>query len=358
MDITKIDKNFANTFSFEGMKTYDVNQPPFSLHGLCRQEGELDYKRLPHEFAKDFGNPSVEVMYRRTAGIRVRFKTDSSRIILKCTQPEQVNIPHISITGSSCFDLYADGQYCNVFRPGIDVNGKYSENKDMTGGYQSGFVFKGERKMREILIHFPSYNGVDDVFLALEEDAQVLPPREYTYKDPVLFYGSSITQGACASHPGNGHVAILSRLFDFDFINLGFSGGCLGEKKFATYIGGLKLGALVMDYDHNASLQGLIDTHEAFFLEFRRLQPDTPVIFITTSDLAFTYEGRIKRKEVIRKTYENALAAGDKNVYFVDGSVAYDEVGIDYCVVDNGHPNDLGFWCIAQNAAKVFAKVF
>ena len=134
MDITKIDKNFANTFSYEGMKVYDVNDAPFRLHGLCRAKDERDYKRLPKEFAESLGNPSVAVMYNRTTGIRVRFKTDSNRIILKCVQKEQVNIPHIAVTCSSCFDLYADGQYCNVFRPGIDANGKYSEDKSMDGG--------------------------------------------------------------------------------------------------------------------------------------------------------------------------------------------------------------------------------
>ena len=144
MDITKIDKNFANTFSYEGMKVYDVNEAPFQLYGLCRTEGETDYKRLPKEFAEKLGNPSVAVMYNRTTGIRVRFKTDSNRIILKCVQKEQVNIPHIAVTCSSCFDLYADGEYCNVFRPGIDTEGKYSDNGKAVLAYWTVPDFAGD----------------------------------------------------------------------------------------------------------------------------------------------------------------------------------------------------------------------
>ena len=354
MDITKIDKNFANTFSYAGMKVYDVNDAPFRLYGLCRKEGETDYKRLPVDFAQSLGNPSVAVMYNRTTGIRVRFKTDSNRIILKCVQKEQVNIPHIAVTCSSCFDLYADGRYCNVFRPGIDTDGKNSDDKSMDGGYQSGYVFKGERKMRQLLIHFPLYNSVEQVYIALEEDAQVLPAEEYPHTAPVVFYGSSITQGACASHPGNCYVNILSRRLGFDFVNLGFSGGCFGEIEFAQYIPGLNPSVLVMDYDHNSPLAQLEERHEAFFLEFRKHCPHTPVVFITAADRAL---GTQTRRNVIFRTYENAVAAGDKNVYFIDGSEIYREPGVDACTADNAHPNDLGFWFMANRIEKTLAQI-
>jgi len=354
MDITEIDKNFANTFSYEGMKVYDVNDAPFRLYGLCRKEGETDYKRLPVDFAQSLGNPSVAVMYNRTTGIRVRFKTDSNRIILKCVQKEQVNIPHIAVTCSSCFDLYADGRYCNVFRPGIDTDGKNSDDKSMDGGYQSGYVFKGERKMRELLIHFPLYNSVEQVYIALEEDAQVLPAEEYPHTAPVVFYGSSITQGACASHPGNCYVNILSRRLGFDFVNLGFSGGCFGEIEFAQYIPGLNPSVLVMDYDHNSPLAQLEERHEAFFLEFRKHCPHTPVVFITAADRAL---GTQTRRNVIFRTYENAVAAGDNNVYFIDGSEIYREPGVDACTADNAHPNDLGFWFMANRIEKTLAQI-
>lgn len=359
MDISKIDKNFANTFSYEGMKIYHVNEAPFRLYGHCREEGEQDYKRLPHSFPPKVDNPVVKAVYKKTAGLRVRFQTDSARIILKCVLPEKANVPHMAITGSSCFDLYVDGKYFNVFRPGIDANGKYSDDKSMEGGYASGYTFNKEKKMRELLIHFPLYNEVTDVYIGLEEDAQVLPSEDYKYEKPVVFYGSSITQGACASHPGNSYIAMLSRKFDFNYINLGFSGGCRGELEFARYIAGLDMSAFVLDYDHNApGLAGLEATHEPFFQEFRRLRPDVPVIMISASDHAGGLENRRKRRDIIKKTYENALANGDRNVYFVDGLKAYEEVGVEFCTVDNAHPNDLGFYCMYKNAIPAFEKVF
>ena len=49
---------------------------------------------------------------------------------------------------------------------------------------------------------------------------------------PIVVYGTSITQGACASRPdSHGPNAILGRKLDRPVINLGFSGnGRLGKE--------------------------------------------------------------------------------------------------------------------------------
>ena len=141
-DISNIDKNFANQYDISGMKVYDINEAPFRIYGACREAGETDFKRLDHSFAAALGNTSVSGLYKNTSGIRLRFKTDSARVILSCTMPNRSDIPHMPFTGSGCFDLYADGTYCNVFRPGIDVNGGYSESSVYSGGYTSGYNFK------------------------------------------------------------------------------------------------------------------------------------------------------------------------------------------------------------------------
>ena len=55
-------------------------------------------------------------------------------------------------------------------------------------------------------------------------------------------------------------------------------------------------------------------------------------------------------------TYNNAIATGDKNVYFVDGHKIYEKIGIDLCMVDTAHPNDIGFWCMAEAIGPVVGK--
>ena len=351
MDIRKIDKNFESVGSFEGLVPYDIEQPPFQLYGLCRAPGERDYKRIPKTVAEKTGSPMVQALYTNTAGIRLRFRTDSLRIGLTCVLPELQLPPHNSRSGMSCFDLYADGHYCNTFFPGLE-----SPEEDLGGGgYRAMHTFV-EKKEREILVHFPLYNNVTKVYIALEEGASVQPSQGYAGQKPIVYYGSSITQGGCASHAGNSYQAIISRRLDTDYINLGFSGGCKGELPLAEYIGGLPMSVFVYDYDHNAPDAAFLEkTHEPFFKAFRRFQPETPVLMISMADKC-VLDTR-QRKAVIRRTWENARAAGDENVWFLDGEEIYREVGLDYCTVDRCHPNDLGFWCMANAIEKTLHTI-
>ena len=348
MNIAEIDKNFAESYSLEGLKTYDLEQPPFRLFGACRAAGEKDYKRLPHDLVDRLGNDGVKSLYKNTSGIRLRFKTDSRRIVLSCKLPGFARLDNMPRTASGCFDMYADGHYCKVFRPGADLSGTYSSEHKFN-----------DRKMRDILINFPLYNPVDEVYISLEEDAKILACDDYKQQKPTVYYGSSITQGGCASHPGNCYCAILSRRMDADYINLGFSGSALAEQEMAEYIGGLDMYAFVYDYDHNApSVEYLKQTHEPFFKRFRQYQPNTPVIMVSAADIVGnSLEITRQRRNIIRTTYENALAAGDKNVYFIDGSEIYKDVGLDYCTVDCVHPNDLGFLCMANTIGAVLEKL-
>ena len=351
MDISKVDKNYANTYSYAGMVTHSIHEPVFTMYGCCREEGETDYKRLPHSLPPKLDNEPVRVLYTNTSGIRVRFQTDSRRIILKCVLPGVNKLTNMPFTGSAGFDMYADGHYCSVFHPGMNLEGDPTEWQDPEHGYASGYVFP-QRKLRDILINFPLYNDVSEVYIAIEEGARLLKGTPYRHTKPVVFYGSSITQGGCASHPGNCYTHMISRRLDMDFINLGFSGGCRAEPELGEYIAGLDMRVFVLDYDHNApDVDHLRRTHWRIYRQVREKQPALPIILVSAADHAF--EDYLQRRQVILKTYEDALAAGDRNVYFVDGTQIYAEIGIGYCLVDAAHPNDLGFWCMANAVGEV-----
>jgi hypothetical protein len=255
-------------------------------------------------------------------------------------------------TGASCFDLYVDGEYMNVFRHGM-MNG-IKKQDTLENTYNSSLTLD-EKKMHDILIHFPLYNPVDDVFIGLDEDAEVLPAKEYTCAKPIAFYGSSITQGGCVSHPGNAYFNILSREFDADIINLGFSDGCLGEKPMAEYLANLNMSILIYDYDHNApTVEHLSKTHERTFKIIREKQPDLPVVMISSAD---RMAGTPERKAVIYQTYQHAIKSGDQNVYFIDGDTIYAPVGRGFCTVDHIHPNDTGFLMMAKAVEPVMRTI-
>ena len=131
--------------------------------------------------------------------------------------------------------------------------------------------------------------------------------------------------------------------------NLGFSGNARGEDAMYDYIASLSMSAFVYDYDYNApSTEHLEKTHERGFLKIREKHPELPVIFVTAPNDDMKNIQRRNNRAVIMKTYLNAVSRGDENVYFVDGKKYFSTFNADGCSVDGTHPNDLGFYRMAQ----------
>ncbi len=356
LSIEQIDPNFASaTVDCSDVEFFSPRVAPMQIHGLLNPEAGGPFHRLPHPLAKQL-NPRIEHLNLHTAGGRIRFKTNAQKIVIKSILPFLEPMKHMPLTGSACFDMYVDGHYVKPFMPNFDIFDAYSaDEKSGDVGFYAFHEFKNN-DLKEIELGFPLYNPVDDVFIGLSKGAEILPPTPYQRQTPVVFYGSSITQGGCASHPGNSYQAILSRRLNCDYVNLGFSGNAKGDLVLAEYIGALKMSAFVMDYDHNAMhAEHLAQTHEPFFKAVRAAQPELPIVLVSVADDSLS--DKQQRREVILNTYCNALAAGDKNVYFVDGTEIYREVGVDLCTVDHCHPNDLGFWCMANAIEKPLAEI-
>ncbi len=348
-DITRIDPNFKSADAvFEGMTSYNVCEPPFEIKGVYF-DGE-GFTRMPRDIAKRV-NESVAALCSNTSGGRIRFRTDSQRITLTAIVPSVCDFSHMPRTGSCRFDLYVDGEYLGFF------GCKYLPREDGSGLLEGSAtsIDLPSGQMHEILIHFPLYNDVNAVYLSLENGSRVEAPTPEHYERPVVFYGSSITQGGCASHAGNAYVNILGRRLHTHFLNLGFSAGCHAEPVMMDYLSSLDMSIFVYDYDHNApNCAFLARTHEAGYQRFRASNPNVPILMISSADIKGE---RAERCAVIRTTYENAVRAGDKNVYFIDGDEIYAPVGSEYCTVDRCHPNDLGFWCMANRIEKTLREI-
>jgi len=217
-------------------------------------------------------------------------------------------------------------------------------------------LYLGQQKSRLFTIHFPLYDDVLELYVGLEPGATLEPGEPYRDIAPILYYGSSITQGGCASRPGNCYCNIISRNLQTDHRNLGFAGNCRGETAMAEYVALQKMGLFFMDYDHNApTTEHLKKTHEKFFLIIRERQPDLSIVMVSRTDpprIRSGWEDTLRRRELILQTYENAVKRGDHHVFFIDGSTVFQEakkLGVtpDSCTVDGVHPNDLGFACMA-----------
>ena len=258
---------------------------------------------------------------------------------------------HCAPTGSASFDLYIRNS------DGIEqFVGPFVRDIDKKEGYEC-VLHPGGTGMREFTINFPTYSQVSALYIGLDENAGVEAPNPYKITKPVVFYGSSITQGACASRPGTAYESIVSRRFDFDYINLGFSGSARGEQVMAEYIAGLEMSMFVMDYDYNApTVEHLAQTHEPFYKIIRKAYPDIPIIMMARPQF-YRNDENVKRYQVIKKTYDNAVNSGDTNVYLLDGPTLM-ALAQDEGMVDGAHPNDCGFVSMARAVGDVMEKIY
>ena len=336
------------------LKFYNAFEAPFELTGFPWRGPNGELRRLPMTITeKDIEYKNVvKTLVWHSAGGEVRFRTSSDRIVVRAELYHVLDMNHMTRNGSAGFAFYTDNRagYSKFHRAaGVSPDvAKRGNGPNGTARFQYTLQLNNGGKPRTIAIYLPLYSGVKKMEIGLEEDAQLLPPLPRKIKDPICFYGSSITQGCSASHPGNVYTTLLCRVLDAPQINMGFSSGARGEQCVAEAIASLKLSAFVMDYDHNAqSIEQLKDTHEKFYKTIRAAQPNLPII-IVSGPRDGSYGPYRQRRDIIKQTYLNAVKAGDKNVYFVDGLHFYDQKGMpviprDFTTVDNTHPTDLGF---------------
>lgn len=344
MDIGTIDSNLRVDKAFEAPNVIyrDCRESPFSVHGLLWEDG---FCRMPGIVA-EHTSEGVKCLSRNTAGGRIRFRTDSPYVALSCQMPSICVFPHMPLFGTTGFDLYADGVFEGTFRMPVSL-------KD---GYDAILWF-GKSGMHDVEIGFPLYNDVSSVKIGLSESALLLPPKPYRLEKPVVYYGSSITQGGCVSHPGLSYPSQISEELQIDYVNLGFSGSAKGEAVMAEYIASLEQALFVCDYDHNASVESLEKTHEPFFRIIRKQQPDLPVLFVSAPNFPFDETAYTARRAIIRRTYENAKQSGDCNVWFIDGETLWGKDHWDCCTMDRVHPNDLGHFRMAQVIGAVVKQI-
>ena len=346
MDVAVIDQNLRlNAIPKEAdIVWHNAAREPFVVYGAW--QAEPNFLRVPANVAQA-SNEGVAELNGHTAGVRIRFCTDSPYIAVRVKWSVLSRMSHMPPSGINGLDLYAVKGGCQVFR------GAFIPPLDAERGFEAILYTAGE--MSEYVLNLPLYNSVDSLMIGVREDAVFQEPDTYANPLPVVFYGSSITQGGCASRPGNCYPNFISRWLDMDYINLGFSGSARAEEAIVAYMATLPMAAFVSDYDHNApDAEYLEKTHLRMYQVIREAQPELPYIIVSRPDFK---PGDEVLKEIILSTYRYALDHGDQNVYFIDGSMLFGEADGDACTVDGCHPNDLGFYRMARGLEPVLRKI-
>ncbi len=335
------------------MNYYNITQHPLKIYGLAVADAEnRQFYRLPKYMLEKM--PQYDYLGRRATGGRVRFCTDSANLTIRMTLSqvkEDINIP---LSGSAGADIYLGkgigSEYLGYIAPNCHIMEEVSVEK----------AFSKKNTMEIVTINLPRNDHLLSMEIGVDDTATVEESLEYTIASPIVFYGSSITEGGCASRAGNAYTSIVSRWLDADYCNFGFSGSARGEQIFAQYLASLTdISAFVYDYDHNANdVKQLFDTHEAFFKTVRKAHPNLPILIMSRPDTDIDKKDAQARKEVIFTTYSNAKKQGDQNVWFLDGETFFGTYGRAECTVDGTHPNALGFMRMAEKVHDILDGIF
>ncbi len=323
------------------MKFYNVNYEPFKLWGIMYDQDENLYVRMPVNVAQSVSD-SVARLNKQTTGGRVSFLTDSQKVCIKMSYPEfNDNVLELSLSGTVGVDMYL------VDNTGYEYVRTFLPKKEETTGFEIEHDFF-DKKMRNIVLFFPMHNCVSELCVGLDDDADIKPFVPYKNAAPILYYGSSITQGLCCSRSGNTYPSIVSRYTNYDYINLGFAGSAKAEAEMVEYLSTITTSLFVCDYDHNSSIEDLEYTHWRLYETFRKAQPQTPILFISRPDFEREPENVIIRRDIIKNNYLKGRNDGDCNLYFLDGTLFYGESHRHEKTADGVHPNDAGFLAMSN----------
>jgi hypothetical protein len=325
------------------------------LEGQGWKDTKSPFDRLPAK-AEGVVRDAVWGLSRHSAGMAVRFVTDAPAIHARWALiSKNLAMAHMPATGVSGVDLYVkaeDGKWrwLSIGQPKDITN-----TVKLVGPLPSG--------KREYLLYLPLYNGVSSVEIGIPKDNVISKAPAYAagHEKPLLFYGTSITQGGCASRPGMVHTAILGRWFERPVINLGFSGNGRMEPEMAKLFAELDPAVYILDCLPNMAPKEVSERVEPFVHTLRKARQTTPILLVedrsySNSFLVTSSRDRNQQSRAALKTaYQNLQKAGVTNLHYLQGEdlLGQDNEG----TVDSSHPTDLGFFRQAEAFARALRDI-
>ncbi len=322
----------------DGIDWYDVRD--WGVEGKGFSDTARYFDRLPARAEKTV-REAVWNLSRHSAGMAARFETDATTIHVRYDLfLERIAMSHMPATGVSGIDLYARDtngrdRWLAVARPEeMHVEAKLADGIDAP-----------ESGSRQYTAYLPLYNGVESLEIGVPTGSkfQGIAPRQ---KKSILFYGTSIMHGACASRPGMSISGIVGRRFDRPVINLGFSGNGRLEMEVAEFLVELDPAVYALDCLPNLNGEQVAERAEPLVRRLREARPETPILLVEdrTNTSAWLRESLRERhagnREALRQAYRNLTQAGVQGLYYMEGR---DQLGNDNeGATDGSHPNDLG----------------
>lgn len=329
------------TVDTDGVKWIDGRHLP--LEGKAFSDVDRFYDRLPSGVTTNV-NDGVRSMKSHTAGMQFRFRTTSPFVsFMWCPIGRSLAMTHMPATGMSGIDVYRQ-----------DENGQWWWVKTGFPSWPTGTLNRVSIKPNTpICVNLPLYNGITYFALGIDRNAKVeaLGPRKSGVNKPVVFYGTSVTHGGCASRPGMAFPSIVGRALDVPIVNLGFSGSGVMEFEMSEHLACIDASCYVLDCLGNmglerppASFKGyrhkgyLRENYEPFIRNLRRLRPEVPIVMASDDDVY--NHADCPKNTYLKGLYEKLVAEGWKNLVLLPGDHLLTDDGEG--TVDGSHPNDYG----------------
>lgn len=311
------------------------------IHGLAWwHEDKPTVARLPVRSKASFP-PRVWTGAQSPAGVRIRFATDARTVRLTASGTTLQPPPHVTGITNGGVDLYVD----NIYRG--------SAAPDRAGKLGKEWELGREQARREITFYLPVARPLAIQEVVLDPRAAIWPARKPAVSKPLVFYGSSITQGSAASNPGVTYIALLSRWLDFDFVNLGFAGNGLGEPALAEAMAEIDAACYVVDFWANPTTDIYRENLPRFLDILRAKHPHTPILvtspYYNPSEDVPGETGRrqIEKRAFTREHVLARIAKGDTKLLHVDGLEMLSREQADG-LADGRHANSMGFYFCAR----------
>ena len=277
------------------------------------------------------------------AGAQITFTTQFETLEFDVIYKSRCNIKNMSSVATSGIDIYQKVDKGYSWIKCIAPHMPYSMGVKDTIELPPG--------KKDIVIYLPGYARIEKILIKKDSHYSDF---EFQENRSIAVYGSSVTHGCAASRPGLSYVNILSRDYGYKVFNFGFSASAKGEVEIIEYIASLGTGIIVVEYDHNATVEELRNTHRDVYKTIRGKNKNCLIIFMSRFSGGLSIP-RMEEKErigIIKNTVEYAIHSGDENVRFLDGSQVFAH-NKDEAFTDDRHPNDLGMNRIAMEIDKL-----
>ena len=361
IDIKKVDSNFINNEAKEDILFID---PKISnlvkIYGLNWFNEDKRYHRLSKKLDNILPEleGSVDVLAGNSSGGIVAFYSNTNVLKIKVKLSFKFHMGHMPYTGQAGFDLYIGNTYQDMkfYRTS---NFDFNKNEYEFTFFNHPFL-SSDNKL--YVLNFPLYATVEELLIGVNPDCNITPCLDlFKTEDKIVFYGTSITQGGCASRPGMSYTQILSRMLGIECLNYGFSGNGKGHIEIAEALSEIKnVKMFVLDYEANATFDRLKATLDNFVKCLRKKYPTVPIVIISKimMYLEFHDSDYIKNEKKIRNYQKNYVKkSNDENLYYIDGSKVLGKNNISEKTVDGCHPTDYGFISMAEYLYPIIKKI-